>query len=136
MKEGTWAYHSGENAGGSHSGDGAADDEGDGAGGSAADGRADLEEGDGAEEDGLDAVEGVQLAEPELEGAGGEQVRAAVPTNVRHRVKVVGDLRDGRGDDETVLFSPFLSQSLSQPIGPPLLGGEGGQNLPGRPGTC
>lgn len=62
----------GHDAGGPEPGDGPTDDEGDGARRRAADGGADLEEEDGGKEAGLDAEEGVELAEVQLEGTVGE----------------------------------------------------------------
>lgn len=69
---------------------------------SAANSRANLEDKDGREPHALDGEESVQLSKQQLETTGGEQVGRAVPAHVGERVELVGDLRDGRGDDQSV----------------------------------
>lgn len=92
----------GKDARRAHARNGTADDERDAIRSNAADQTADLEDGNGSEEGPLDAPEGVDFAEEELEGGAGEHVCGAVPADVVEAVELVGDARDGCGDDGVV----------------------------------
>ena len=85
------------------SGDCSADDEGHRSRGRAANGRSSFEQEDGSQEDCLDAEEGIELAEEQLEGAVGEEVGTAIPANVGNRVEIISNAGDRRGDDQPVL---------------------------------
>lgn len=78
------------------------DDERDAIRRNAADQTAHLEHRDGREEGPLDAPEGVDLAEQELQGGAGEHVCRGVPADVVEAVELVGDARNGGGDDGVV----------------------------------
>ena len=87
-------------------GDSAADYERLGCGGHAADQGAELEDEEGTKIDPLDVEEGVDLSVQQLEGAGGEEVGAAIPANIVQRVELVSYARDSGGYDGIVLQQP------------------------------
>nr|POE94413.1 hypothetical protein CFP56_16653 [Quercus suber] len=82
--------------------DGTADDQGIGVGRSSADCGTDLEDEDADQEDPLDGEVGIELAKGQLEGTGRQQIGTAVPAHVARGLELVGDARDGGGDDGVV----------------------------------
>lgn len=94
-----------EDACAAHTGESTSDDQRNGARCRTADSRTDLKHQNATEEYNLDAVDNVELAEEELEGAVGQKVCGAVPADICHRMELVGDLRDSGRDDESVLRS-------------------------------
>jgi hypothetical protein len=102
-----------------HARDGPPDDQGDGVRRHPADETSQLEDGDGGEVDPFDGEVGVELAEEQLEGGRGQQVRRAIPADVwpatsaqarnetlggltRQAVELIGDVGDGGGDNGVV----------------------------------
>ena len=68
----------------------------------AANQRTEFEQGECGEEDPFDIEVAVEFAEEELEGAGGKEVGGTVPTHVVEGLELVGNARDGGGDDGVV----------------------------------
>ena len=61
-----------------------------------------FEKGECAEENPFDVEVAVEFAEEKLKGAGGEEVGGTVPTDVVEGLELVGNTRDGRGDDGVI----------------------------------
>lgn len=73
--------------------------------------RADFEDEDGTKMNPFNGVEGVELAEDELDRAGRQKVAGAIPANVVDGFKLISDARYGGGDDGVVLSSLTLAFS-------------------------
>lgn len=106
LRERRDGYHDGDaavlDAGRADAADGASPDECNRVGRDAIDETTEFEHANAEEKDPFDVVESVNLAHEELEGAGGHQVRRAVPADVPEGVEVVGEGGEGDANDGPV----------------------------------
>lgn len=96
-------HTAGENASGTDASDGAADDQSGRIRGCAADKRAELERADRGQKHPFGRVELVYSTVEKLGRAARKHVCADIPANIVQRIELVGDPRDGRGQDCSVL---------------------------------